>query len=199
MPNIRAVYLDSCVFLSVISPVYHRLPSLVPVLDLIDAGKLIAVTSAFTIVEVRKYKDEMLDLGYIDGAQAARVRQMFDSGKVIIRPITEFVAFRAAEIGNNYPDLLPADCLHVASAEFDKVDVLFTFDGEGKHRRNPQKMLHYDGLIGPSLLRIAEPFVPMGELFDREKLGAGGQARPAFKTPSELDARSVSPGTAATE
>ncbi len=186
--QIRLAYLDSVFFISVITPVYHRLPALIPLLKLIDEGKLQTVTSTMTLAEVRRFKSDSLSVGYVDEQQGLRVREMFATGRVLVVPLTEYIANRAAEIGNDYPDLLPADCVHIATAEFQKVDVLFTYDGEGKGRRRPGKMLAHDGTIGPAMLRISEPFVPLGPMFDLAALDRSPRTPPQFG-PDELALR----------
>ena len=113
-----------------------------------------------------------------DAVQAERVRELFRSGRLVIRPVVEQIAFRAAEIGNQFPQLMPADCVHIATAEQFGVDALFTRDGDRSvGRRRPKDMLRYDGQING--LRIVPPFNPMGEMFDRLKMIPVGSEQPA--------------------
>lgn len=93
-----------------------------------------------------------------------RVRNLFNSLELEIRVLTPRIAERAAETGDTFPRLLPADCVHIATAIEAGADVLFTYDGAGQRRR-PADMIRYDRRIGDGL-RIMQPFVPTGPLFD---------------------------------
>lgn len=78
---------------------------------------------------------------------------------MIYRALTDRVAQIAADIGNQFPSLLPGDCVHIATAIDARADVLFTYDGAGQRRR-PGAMLRYDARIGTPPLRIMVPFDP---------------------------------------
>jgi predicted nucleic acid-binding protein len=133
-----------------------------------DEQKLQIVVSTFAIAEVRSYRKPDTP-GPEPGAEGSAatlpvvaepaevVRRMFESDQLIIRAVTPRIADMAADLGNRYPDLLPGDCVHIATAMDADVDVLFTYDGVGRRRR-PNSMLRYDGKIGDPPLSIKEPW-----------------------------------------
>ena len=133
-----------------------------------DEQRLQIVVSTFAIAEVRSYREPKTP-GPEPGeegtaatlpvvAEAAEVvRRMFESDQLMIRALTPRIADMAADLGNRYPDLLPGDCVHIATAMDADVDVLFTYDGVGRRRR-PDRMLRYDEKIGDPPLRIKKPW-----------------------------------------
>lgn len=156
-------YWDSCMFISLLTGTN---PARIAIIDelskLEDDGKIRIVTSTFTRAEVRPHPR----YAGFDAAQVKKVEAILNSGRVDWRPVTPFIAEEAMRIGQAHPDLLPADCVHIATAIAAKARILFTFDGEGAQRRRPDKMLHWDDKIGSPPLRIHEPFVPRGPLWD---------------------------------
>jgi predicted nucleic acid-binding protein len=156
-------YWDSCMFISLLTGKDPTRVAVIKELCELEADESIRiVTSTFSRAEVRPHS------GYadFDADQVKSVEAILNSGRVDWRPVTPFIAEEAMRIGQSHPDLLPADCVHIASAVAAKASVLFTFDGEGAKRRKPSKMLHWDDKIGTPPLRIHEPFVPKGPLFD---------------------------------
>ena len=103
-------------------------------------------------------------LSRITRSTCGGLEHLFNSLELEIRVLTPRIAERAAEIGDTFPRLLPADCVHIATAIEAGADVLFTYDGAGQRRR-PADMIRYDRRIGDGL-RIMQPFVPTGPLFD---------------------------------
>ena len=150
----------------------HRAPEqreeLIGLLRRAEEGGIQAVVSTFCIAEVRKLTDDDSHPEFSQ-AEADRVRRMFREGDLVVRPLTEHIAFKAQDIGNEFPQLLPGDCVHIATAIQFGVDALFTRDGSGlEGRRRPGTMLFYDGQIEG--LRIVEPFNPMGPLLDHPRM-----------------------------
>ena len=90
-----------------------------------------AVVSTFCIAEVRRLDDDGSHPDF-NQAEAERMRRMFGGENLIIRPVTEAIAFRAQDIGTSFPSLMPADCVHIATALDFGVDALFTRDGSGR-------------------------------------------------------------------
>lgn len=169
--SITRVYLDSPVFITAISgsttvPEKER-DELRALLQQVDEGAVTAVISTFIMAEVRKFRKDGQTVDF-DPEEAARVRTMFEQGRLEVLPVTERIALRAAEIGNDFERLMPGDCVHIATAEFASVDALFTRDGLTVGRRKPDAMLYYDGHIGG--LRIVPPFNPTGPLFDHLRM-----------------------------
>ena len=173
--TVGVVYLDAPAFISAVSgsvPLEQR-DELSGLLGQVDGGSLKAVVSTFCIAEVRRLSDDGSNQNFSE-EEAERVRRMFREGNLHVWPLTERIAERAQDIGNEFPRLLPGDCVHIATVEQFGVDALFTRDGSGlEGRRRPGTMLRYDRQIDG--LRIVEPFNPMGPLLDHGKLNPPAQ------------------------
>lgn len=161
---------DSTVFISLLTgQLPERVEVIKALLDHHAEKKFQIVVSTFAIAEVRKFRpagaagpaageegsEETVPL---DEDARRQVAALFASDALVFRAVTDRTALSAAEIGNRYPSLLPADCVHIATALEVKADVLFTYDGG--QRRRPETMLRYDRKIGTPPLRIMEPFDP---------------------------------------
>jgi predicted nucleic acid-binding protein len=139
-----------------------------------DRGLQIVV-STMAIAEVRRirlpgaegpgpgHEDEVVAVPWNEDARAL-VRDLFASDQLIVRPVLAHIADLAADIGNEYPALMPTDCIHIATALDIQADVLFTYDGATMGRRRIDAMLRYDGRIGLPPLAIREPFDPWPDL-----------------------------------
>jgi predicted nucleic acid-binding protein len=166
-------YWDSPLFLAYLTERDEARADMVEeLLDRYDRGGIEIVISSFVIAEVRRLPtpgaatpadEREVPVQAISPDQVQRVRRMFESEQLELHVLTPRIAQRAADIGNEYPRLLPGDCVHIATAIEAGVDVLFTWDGGGQRRR-PGDMLRYDGRIND--LAIREPFVPLGPMFD---------------------------------
>lgn len=179
MTDPRLQYWDSTVFVSFIrgekeDP--HRVEAVRALLDIYDRGGIQIVTSSFALAEVRALpkndapgppvgREEEVERERFDPTRWQRVQDALNSEQLIIRVLTPRIARLAADIGNKFPRLLPADCVHIATAIDAEADVLFTYDGVGQRRRTAD-MLRYDGKIGDPPLRIREPYIPTGPLFE---------------------------------
>ena len=175
MPEWRRQYWDSTLFVSYLAGTeVDRVEIIQGLLEQYERGGIEIIISTFAIAEVRSIPVEGAttppnDEGAVETVEyhpehLQRVRNLFKSLELEIRVLTPRIAERAAEIGDTFPRLLPADCVHIATAIEAGVDVLFTYDGAGQRRR-PADMLRYDRRIGDGL-RIMQPFVPTGLLFD---------------------------------
>jgi predicted nucleic acid-binding protein len=173
MADWRRQYWDSVLFcVYVTNTDADKVKTINDLLTAYDREAIEIITSTFAVAEVRRVPvlrartppdESQIKTQPVDEAQRARVRRMFESDQLDMRAVTPRVADKAADIGNTYPRLLPADCVHIATAIDAGADVLVTWDGSGQRRR-PGTMLRYDGRIDG--LAIKEPFVPMGEMFD---------------------------------
>ena len=175
MPEWRRQYWDSTLFVSYLAGTeVDRVEIIQGLLEQYERGGIEIIISTFAIAEVRSIPVEGAttppnDEGAVETVEyhpehLQRVRNLFKSLELEIRVLTPRIAERAAEIGDTFPRLLPADCVHIATAIEAEADVLFTYDGAGQRRR-PADMIRYDRRIGDGL-RIMQPFVPTGPLFD---------------------------------
>ena len=175
MPEWRRQYWDSSLFLSYLAGTeIDRVETIHGLLEQYERSGIEIVISSFVIAEVRRIAVEgatttpddegTVETVVYDPEHLRQVRGLFTSPELEIRVLTPRIAERAAEIGDTFPRLLPPDCVHIATAIEAGVEVLFTYDGAGQRRR-PAAMIRYDRRIGDGL-RIMQPFVPSGPLFD---------------------------------
>ena len=162
---------DSTVFISLLTGQWpDRVKVIRALLDHHTEGKFQIVISTFAIAEVRSFRvagavgptpgeEGSEETVPFDEEERRRVSDLFASDALVYRALTDRTGLTAAEIGNTYPSLLPADCAHIATAIEARADVLFTYDGAGQRRR-PSEMLRYDNMIGDPPIRIMEPFDP---------------------------------------
>jgi predicted nucleic acid-binding protein len=161
--NVEVQYWDSAMFISLLTgsdP--DRVQVIRELLDLNRRGAIRIVASTFTIAEVRPHpNDRGLPLDEFETAQ-----QLFESDRLDLWVLTPRIAAAAARLGFENPSVTPTDCVHIATAIEAKAGVLFTFDGAGTKRRKPGAMIALSGLVGDPPLRIREPIVTHGPLFD---------------------------------
>lgn len=165
-------YWDSPLFFAYLTNQDEAKASIVSqLLERHSRGTIHVIVSSFVIAEVRAVRISGTEMPTNEGRtpvhpmrieQAEQIRSMFRADAFETYVLTPRIAERAADIGNEYPRLLPGDCVHIATAIESGADVLFTWDGG--QRRRPGTMLRYDGRIDG--LSIKEPFVPMGPMFD---------------------------------
>jgi predicted nucleic acid-binding protein len=123
----------------------------------VETGKCQLLTSTFTIAEVRYFRNVPGNIA----THEAEIRALMEGDKIEFRALTPHIAALARDLGNAHNELTPADCVHIATAQDAGVDILFTYDGANPaQRRNPEKMLTYDGQLGTPPLAIKEPFDP---------------------------------------
>lgn len=140
-----------------------RVERIKELLALHEQKKIEIVISTMAIVEFRPYQE-----GVLHDPEAARiVDELFNSTDIDPYALTPGIAAMAREIGEKHPKLTPTDAIHIATAITAKADVLFTFDGGGKRRRQKQ-MITNSGKIGNPPLKISEPYVDLGPMFDEQ-------------------------------
>lgn len=143
MTDPRVQYWDSTVFVAFIRGEKEdpkRIETVRTLLGIYDRGGIQIVTSTFAIAEVRALPREDVP-GPPVGREEEAESERFDPER-----------FRRVQ-----------DAL--ATAIDAEADVLFTYDGAGLRRRVAD-MLRYDGKIGDPPLRIKEPYIPTGPLFE---------------------------------
>jgi predicted nucleic acid-binding protein len=161
--NVEVQYWDSNMFISLLTGADpERVKVIKELLDLNKRGAVRIITSTFTIAEVRPHpNDRGLPIDEFETAQ-----ELFESDRIELWVVTPRIAAEAARIGYENPSVTPTDCVHIATAIEAKADVLFTFDGAGTKRRKQGAMIALSGRVGDPPLRIREPSVSHGPLFD---------------------------------
>lgn len=73
----------------------------------------------------------------------------------------------ARDLATDYERMTKPDAIHIATALHSKADVLYTFDGakDNKAKRSGG-LIQYDGAIGSPPLRIEEPKMDFGALWN---------------------------------
>ena len=155
-------YWDSCMFISVLTGRdAKRTGTIRTLLEHEKKGLIKIAISTFVIAEVRP--DETNP--NLDNKQFQMAAELLESDRLDRWALTPHIAQEAARIGKQFPKLLPGDCVHIATAIAATAAVLFTFDGLGKRRR-PSDMIAHSEKIGNPPLKICEPFIPAGPLFE---------------------------------
>ena len=106
-------------------------------------------TSAFSLVEVFYWKEN----DRIIKEKSSEIKKFFEEKYVVTIPLDIPIAELAREIYFNYK-ISSKDAIHVASAIFDEIHVLNTFD---------QELLDNNGKIGTPPLKIVKPNIPYQE------------------------------------
>lgn len=131
-------------------------------LDLHEKKQIEIIVSTMAIVEFRPYQ------GQAPHTETAKiVDDLFNSTDILLYGLTPDIASMARDIGEKHPALTPTDTIHIATAIVAKADVLFTFDGGGKRRRQKSMILN-TGKFGTPSLKISEPYVDLGPMFDEQ-------------------------------
>ncbi len=144
-----------------------RVKTIKELLALHEKGQIEIVASAMAIAEFRPYQ------GQAAHTETAKVvDDLFNSTDIFLYAVTPDIASLARDIGEKHPALTPTDAIHIATAITAKADVLFTFDGAGKigKRRRQKEMIANTGRIGHPPLKISEPYVDLGPIFDEQPL-----------------------------
>jgi predicted nucleic acid-binding protein len=124
-----------------------------------EAAAIKIVVSTFVIAEVRPAPG-------LAPAQIQAMNELLGSDKLNYYVLTETIAKRAQQIGTDFPDLMPGDCTHIATALEAHAEVLFTFDGARTGRRRPANMIARSGQVGGDpILKITEPDAWFGTIF----------------------------------
>lgn len=155
---------DSCTIIDALQKTEGRWELIEPFLDEAEAGNLEIVVSEISVVEVRNLR-KMTAQGSEPEQIAAMVRDWFDSPFIIRRNVHPGISELAAEIGRVHKIKRAADAVVVATAVYESIPVLHTFDGWGNKKK--AGLLRLDEKIGDPPLRIVVPNPAEGTLFDK--------------------------------
>lgn len=139
----KPLYWDTDVFIHRFQRTPEHIGILEQLTDAAERGEIVFVQSAFTISEMVKDPDgEKLTV-----AEESLIEDFFENDFVIVRTLTEQIAFLSRKIAREY-GLKPGDAVHVATAVFWKVPILHTFD---------RKLLNKAELMKDLSLKIEKP------------------------------------------
>jgi predicted nucleic acid-binding protein len=139
----QPLYWDTDVFIHRFQKTLEHIAILEQLTDAAERGEIVFVQSAFTIAElVKDPEGEKLT-----EAQETLIEDFFENDFVIVRTLTEQIAFLSRRIAREY-SVKPGDAVHIATAVFWKVPILHTYDN---------KLLNKTKLMEDLSIRIEKP------------------------------------------
>ncbi len=161
-PKVARVLWDACVILEAIQGQDKSRYALIkPLLQRAEAGQLLIVVSETTRGEVSHLGD-LRDQGVDVAKQEALIADWFENPYIVRRQVHKGISDLGAKIGAQHGIKRVGDRFIVATALFDGIDTIHTFDGD---------LLKLNGKIGTPPLRITEPGEDdIGGLFAQEQI-----------------------------
>ena len=157
----RAVW-DACVIIDAIQRTPGRYELIEPFLLGAQRGGFEIVVPESVVAEVDCLK-ALDDHGVSRDEQAALIQAWLENSYIVRRGLHQGISELASEVGRKHGIKGGTDRIVIATALFDHIPVVHTFDGEGDR----QGLLDFDKKIGNPPLRIMKPTFSWGELFDQ--------------------------------
>ncbi len=142
MPDRPVLYWDACVLLSYIDATPGRVDHIRELLTEADSGRHEVVTSILSVTEVAFGAQEKAE-GLLDAETDARIAKLWvPPSPVQIIEFHHLIARRAREllrerIAHGWPRLMPADAIHLATAESVGASRLHTYNVSDFERWGP--------------------------------------------------------------
>ena len=159
MAKIDRVYWDSDCFLGYLKGERDKISICRGTADKAQAGDLLIITSAITLIEVVRLQKQPVQLSAKD---AKKITQFFQNPYIYIHGVDREVATVARQLIWDH-NLQQRDSIHVATALRRSIPKLHTFD-EG--------LLKLDGKLGNPRLRICRPDIQgqmdLGALYEEK-------------------------------
>lgn len=92
-----------------------------------------------------------------------KIQDWFENPYIVRRSVHPGISEKAAELARRYGIKRAADAVVLATALEEGVEIVHTFDGEGKNKKG---LISLDGKIGDPPLRIEVPRPGKGTLFE---------------------------------
>jgi len=158
--NGKLIYWDACVFLAYFKKEKRpagEMEGLLELAKLVDAGKLVLITSVVTRMEILR--------STMTPEQNNKYDLLFKRKSVQEMPIDKRVVTLAHELRDFYqqqkakdgtPTLTTPDAIHLATAIIWEVDCFYTFDGRDKSKK-VRSLLPLSGNVAGRNLTIARP------------------------------------------
>jgi predicted nucleic acid-binding protein len=153
---------DSCVIIDAIQKTPGRYECIEPFIRDAEKGKLSLVISEISVAEV-SHLSELDKQGVSIEEQEKIIKEWLENPYIIRRQVHRGISERASEIGRKFKLKRGADRIIIATADFEKIPLIHTFDGLDPDKKN--KILPLDGKIGDPPIRIMEPNPAYGTLF----------------------------------
>ena len=153
---------DSCVIIDALQKTPGRYELIEPFLHEAHNKKLQIVISEISVTEVSHLK-ELGKQGIPIDEQIELIDDWLENPFIVRRPVIPGISELAKEIGRKFNLKRAADRIVVATAQFDNIPLIHTFDGIDSQKKS--KMLPLDNKIGDPPIRIMEPNPAFGTLF----------------------------------
>jgi predicted nucleic acid-binding protein len=140
---------DACVVIDAISKTPGRYEALEPYIADAEAGKFKIVIPESVVAEVNHLTNESIP----DDKAVRMIRDWFENPYIVRRGLFPGTSELASDIGRRYKVKRATDAIVLATAVFENIPVVHTFDGSGKK----PGMIALDKMIGEPPLRIIEP------------------------------------------
>jgi predicted nucleic acid-binding protein len=160
----RQIVWDACVVIDAIQKTPGRFDLIAPFIADAERGKLLIVLSESTVAEI-------VHLPRLDGGsatldqQAEKIKQWLKNPYIVRRPVHPGISELAVDIGRKYGIKRATDSIVIATAIFDSIDTVHTFDGSG----GKPGLIQLDGRIGTPPLRICVPNPAEGTIWNRNE------------------------------
>lgn len=120
-------YWDSCTFIHAIQGAdMSKAKVLEQIMDEVKRGQRKLVVSTFTVAEV--VRPSRCSGQRLDASNRQKIGANFRHDNIILVDLSPPIAERAREIQWDIPGIRPVDAVHLATAEYAKVDYFDTFD-----------------------------------------------------------------------
>lgn len=138
-----------------------------PFLDEAESGQLEIVVSEVTVAEVKHLRT--LESSRSDDEIADLIRDWFDNPYIIRRNVHPGISEAAAQIGRVHKLKRAADAIVIATAAYEGVDTVHTFDGhkdtDNGNKLRKSGLLKLDGKVGTPPINIVVPDPTSGTLW----------------------------------
>ena len=159
---------DSCVIIDAIQGTPGRYEKIAPFLKDAENGKLLIVVSESSVAEV-SHLNKLTTQGVSLDEQAKIIKEWLENPYIYRVPLHAGISELASDIGRQFKLKRATDRIVVATAQFEKISLIHTFDGLDPAKKS--KILPLDGKvcdIGGTLIKITEPDPHRGTLFEKK-------------------------------
>ena len=170
IPDERVVW-DSCVIIDTIQKTQGRYERIEPFIIDAEKGKLLIVISEISVAEV-SHSNQLISQGVSLADQAQAIKEWLENPYIYRVPVHAGISELASDIGRQFNLKRAADRIIVATAKFERIPTVHTFDGTDPKKKN--KILPLDGKIfflnskpGDLPIRIMEPDPAKGTVFEK--------------------------------
>ncbi len=137
-------YWDSVCFLGWLKNEQEKQEACRNVLEAVDTGRLLIVTSAITLVEVIKLKGATP----VNQSDSETIERFFKNHYIRVQNVDRKTAEIARSLIWKHKSIQPKDAIHLATAKKHQISIFDTFD---------EQLIKFDGKIGQPAIKIGRP------------------------------------------